>query len=97
MLADGAPALRLVACSFVCAGLSIIFCSSLQALGCAGLSLVISLLRQVVILLPAALLLALWRPALLWLAFPIAEGVSFLAALVLYRRVVDKKITPLEA
>ena len=97
VLADGAPALRLVACSFVCAGLSIIFCSSLQALGCAGLSLVISLLRQVVILLPAALLLALWRPALLWLAFPIAEGVSFLAALVLYRRVVDKKITPLEA
>jgi putative MATE family efflux protein len=97
VLADGVPALRMVACSFVFAGLSIIFCSSFQALGCAGMSLVISLLRQVVILIPATLLLGLWSPTLMWLSFPISEVCSCLLSFFLYRRVMRTKISPLEA
>lgn len=38
------------------------------------LSLILSLLRQVVLLLPAALVLGLLAPRLIWLSFLLAEG-----------------------
>lgn len=86
VLAEGVPALRMIALSFLCAGVSIVLCSSLQALGAANASLAISLLRQVVLLLPAALLLGALRPGLVWLAFPTAEVLSCAVALLLYRK-----------
>ncbi len=46
VLAEGVPALRMIALSFVCAGVSVILCAALQALGAANASLVVSLLRQ---------------------------------------------------
>ena len=57
VLAEGISALRLIALSFVCAGVSVILCAALQALGAANSSLVVSLLRQLVLLFPLALLL----------------------------------------
>ena len=50
VLAEGVPALRMIALSFVCAGVSVILCAALQALGAANASLVVSLLRQVALL-----------------------------------------------
>ena len=86
VLAEGVPALRMIALSFVCAGVSVILCAALQALGAANASLVVSLLRQVALLFPAALLFGFLSPGLVWLSFPVAEGLSCLAALFLCRR-----------
>lgn len=74
VLAEGISALRLIALSFVCAGVSVILCAALQALGAANSSLVVSLLRQLVLLFPLALLLGALRPSLVWLAFLCPRG-----------------------
>ena len=55
----GVPALRIVSLSFLFAGVSIILGAAFQALGAPMFSLIISLLRQLVIVLPVCLLLAL--------------------------------------
>jgi len=94
-LQDGVSALRMIACSFPFAGVSIIFCSSFQALGAPMSSLVLSLLRQIILLLPLALLLSLLSPIALFWAFPLAELLTCLAALLLYRRVNRTKLLPL--
>lgn len=96
LLEEGITALRLVSLSFVFAGMSIVLCSALQALRAPNASLAVSLLRQVALLLPAALLFgALGGGGVVWLAFPAAELVSWLTALVLYRRVYEKKVAVL--
>ena len=95
VLAAGVPALRMIALSFVCAGVSVILCAALQALGAANASLVVSLLRQLVLLFPAALAFGCLSPGLTWLAFPAAEAVSCLAALLLYRRTARRRLAAL--
>lgn len=95
LLAAGASALRMIALSFLFAGVSIILCSTLQALGSANASLLISMLRQVILLFPAALLLGWLGEGLIWLSFLIAEASSCVVALLLYRRAYRKKISQL--
>ena len=95
LLATGASALRMIALSFLFAGVSIILCSTLQALGSANASLLISMLRQVILLFPAALLLGWLGEGLIWLSFLIAEASSCVVALLLYRRAYRKKISQL--
>ena len=96
VLAEGIPALRMIALSFLCAGLSIILCSALQALGSANSSLVISLLRQVALLFPAALVLGAIRPGLVWMAFPAAELMACAVALLLCRNVLRRRLDGME-
>ena len=96
VLAEGIPALRMIALSFLCAGLSIILCSALQALGSANSSLVISLLRQVALLFPAALVLGAIRPGLVWMAFPAAELIACAVALLLCRNVLHRRLNGME-
>ena len=54
MLAIGKPALRIICFHFLLAGMSIILSSTVQALGNGMFSLIISVCRQLVVLLPAA-------------------------------------------
>lgn len=96
VLAEGISALRLIALSFVCAGVSVILCAALQALGSANSSLVVSLLRQLVLLFPLALLLGALRPSLVWLAFLLSEGAACLTALLLYRRTARGRLAGME-
>ena len=96
VLAEGISALRLIALSFVCAGVSVILCAALQALGAANSSLVVSLLRQLVLLFPLALLLGALRPSLVWLAFLLSEGAACLTALLLYRRTARGRLAGME-
>lgn len=96
VLTDGIPALRTVSLSFVFAGVSIILCSAFQALGCPMQSLVISLLRQAAILLPAALILGLAFPGAIWSSFLIAEAVSCLISFLFYRVIRRDTISTLE-
>ena len=70
----GVPALRIISLCFVFAGFNVICSSTFQALGNGVLSMIISIVRQLVVLLPAAFLLSLsGNLDLVWLAFPIAE------------------------
>jgi Na+-driven multidrug efflux pump len=94
-LRQGVPALRMVAPSFVMAGFSLMFSASFQALGRSGYSLVLSLLRQLVLILPLAALICQWNPELVWLAFPLTEGVAALVAAGLFRKVKREVIDPM--
>lgn len=77
MLAIGVPALRTIGIHFVFAGFCIIAGSVCQAIGNPAHSLIVSVCRQLLVLLPAAWLLAQTnRLELVWFAFPIAECVS---------------------
>lgn len=74
MLAIGKVALRTISLSFILAGFSIVSISTCQALGRSIYSLIVSIVRQLVILIPAAYLLSLsGRVELVWWAFPTAE------------------------
>ncbi len=73
----GVPALRIISISFIMAGFSIVSISTCQALGKSIYSLIVSVARQLVVLIPAASLLALTNNVdLVWWAFPIAELVG---------------------
>ncbi len=77
MLLIGVPALRTISLSFIFAGFCIVVGSVFQALGKAFYSMIVSILRQLVVLLPAAYILA--KAAGLravWYSFPIAELMS---------------------
>jgi len=96
MLAIGVPALRFISISFLFAGFCIIAGSTFQALGNGMLSMIVSIARQLVVLLPVAYLLSLTGNLnLIWLAFPIAELMSVaLSGIFLYRMYL-KVIKPL--
>lgn len=77
MLSIGCVALRIIASSFVFAGVAIICSTVFQAIGNPLHSLIMSVCRQLLVLVPVAWLLSLsGRLELVWLAFPIAEFVS---------------------
>jgi len=83
MLEIGIPALRLISISFLLAGFCIIAGSVFQALGNGVYSLIVSVARQLVILLPAAFILAKVGGLIaVWWAFPIAEIMSFVVSLI---------------
>lgn len=77
MLRIGVPALRIIGTHYILAGFAIIAGSVCQAIGNPVYSLIVSVCRQLFVLLPTAWLLSrLGRLELIWLAFPIAELVS---------------------
>ncbi len=77
MMGIGIPALRTISFSFLLAGFCIICGSVFQAFGNGVYSMVVSIARQLVVLLPAAYLLArLGNVNYVWWAFPIAELMS---------------------
>lgn len=95
MLEMGVPALRTLSLPFIFAGVAIVFSSMFQALGNATYSLVISVARQLVVLLPAAWVLSRFGLSAVWWAFPIAEVMSLACALFFYFRIHKEKISPL--
>lgn len=100
MLGMGSTAMRIISLSFVFAGFGIIVSSSLQALGHGVFSMFISIARQLVVLLPAALIIAkatnYSNVDYVWWAFPIAEIASFLCSVVFLRIIYKKVISVIE-
>lgn len=91
MLSLGKPALRLISICFPFAGVSIICSSTCQALGKSIYSLYLSMIRQLVVLIPAAFLLSLsGRVNLIWLSFPLAELVALVLAVIFVKHVTKK-------
>ena len=87
MTAIGVPALRIISISFLLAGFCIIEGSVCQAIGNPLYSMMVSICRQLVVLLPAAWLLAQsGRLELVWWSFPIAEIASFTLSAIFLRR-----------
>ncbi len=97
MLAIGVPALRIICTSFIFAGFGIVSGSIYQALGHGVLGMLVSLVRQLLVLLPAAFLLSLTgRLELVWLAFPIAELFSMAVCLYFNPKITREVIDPLD-
>jgi putative MATE family efflux protein len=95
MLSIGIPAIRIISLSFIFAGYSVITSSMLQALGHGLKSMIISLCRQLVVLLPVAYLMSLTGNLdLVWCAMPIAELASVTLSTIfiigLYNKVIKK-------
>ena len=87
MNAIGSVALRIISISFLFAGFCIIAGSVCQAIGNPFYSLIVSVARQLVVLLPVAWLLSLTgRLELVWTAFPIAELMSLTLSIIFLRR-----------
>ena len=92
MLALGVPALRIISLSFIFAGFCIACGSAFQALGKAVYSMIVSVARQLIVLLPVAYMLSkLGNVDYVWWAFPIAELMS-LAMTVLFLTILNKKV-----
>ena len=97
MTAIGVPALRIISLSYLLAGFCIISSSVFQSLGHGMLSLWVSVIRQLVVLLPAAYLLArVGGLSAVWWAFPIAELFSFVLCVLFLRHTKKKEIDTLE-
>lgn len=94
MLQIGKPALRAISICFIPAGFSIVVGSVFQALGKAFYSMIVSIARQLLVLLPAAYLLArLIGLSAVWFSFPIAEvfslGLSIFFFVRIYRTIIQ--------
>ena len=82
-----------LACALYRPAVGIIFSTLFQALGLGINSPIISLLRQIVILPPAAFMLSKVRLLdAVWYAFVIAEVVSLIASILIYRSVYKTRI-----
>lgn len=96
MMSMGIPALRIISIHFPIAAFCIIIGTVFQALGKAVYSMINSIMRQVVVLLPAAYLLSLTGNVNnVWWSFPIAETMSFLVTtifLVIVCRTIISKV-----
>lgn len=93
MLAIGIPALRIISLSYIFAGISVVASAIFQAFGNALLSLLTAISRQLVVLLPAAYVLSLFKNInLIWWSFPIAEIASLMLSIVFLKHIYDKKI-----
>lgn len=96
MLEIGTPALRLISLSFLLAGFNIIRISTMQALGHGVISLTVSVLRQLVVLLPSAFVFSrIWGLSATWISFPLAECVALLITIMFWKKVYRNEIKPI--
>lgn len=86
MMEMGVPAFRTIAICFIPSAFGIMFSTLFQAIGKGSSSLIISVLRQLVLIIPAALVLSQFGLMYVWYAFPIAEGISLIFSILLYLR-----------
>lgn len=84
MLELGIPTLRIISLSFIFAASGIIFSAMFQAIGKGFYSMMISICRQLVVLVPVAFLLSKINIEAMWYAFPISEVASITLALIFF-------------
>ena len=96
-MAVGVTALRRICLCFLFAGVCIITISSLQALGRGVSSLIISLVRQIVVILPLSYIFAVTLGLdAVWFAFPIAEAAALVISIFVFGRTYRKLIHPMK-
>ncbi|MFR6099901.1 MAG: MATE family efflux transporter [Longibaculum sp.] len=88
MLDIGISGLRILSLAFILSTIGIVMAGVFESLGKGSLSLIISLLRQFIIIIPASLLLI---PFLglngVWLTFPLSEIIASIVAFILFIKV----------
>ena len=97
LLEMGVPALRTISLNFIFAGFCIVSGSVFQAMGNGVLSLIVSVARQLVVLVPAAYILSkIGGVNAVWWSFPLAECMSVLCSAVFLVLIYKKTIKKLE-
>ena len=97
LLAIGVPALRLISIAFLLAGFDVVCSSVFQALDHGVLSLTVSLVRQLVVLLPVAFVLArAFGLEPVWLSFPISELICCVLCAIFLLRVYRRDVSTLQ-
>lgn len=98
MIRIGVPALRIICISFIFAGFCITIGSVFQALGNGLYSMLVSIARQICVLLPVAYLMSLTGNLdMVWLSFPIAEIMSVAMSVFFYARINKNVISKIKA
>lgn len=93
MIEIGVPGLRIISIHFALAGICIVLSSTFQALNHSMCSLIVSVARQLMVLLPVAFVLSLSNQLdLVWLSYPIAEFVSFGVSVFFFYRIYHNQI-----
>ncbi|MGN0476968.1 MAG: MATE family efflux transporter [Ruminococcus sp.] len=93
--------MKIISISFLFAGGNIAFQGVFQGINCGSASLIISVLRQLLLVLPVVYVFTLMVQAnmapdyLVWFAFIIAESLSFLVSVILYKRAYNREIRTL--
>ena len=96
LTAIGVPALRTICTHFVIAAIGITLSTVFQAIGKGFFSLLMSMCRQLIVLLPAAWILSqIGGLNAVWWCFPVAEAVSLTLCLALFRKVDVRMLRPL--
>ena len=96
MIRIGVPALRIISISFGLAGACIAMGSIFQAFSYSYYSLIISVGRQLVVLIPVAMFLATFGDVtLIWWAFPIAELMSTALSVIFFLRLYNRTVKTL--
>ena len=93
----GVVAMRIISSGFICAAIGIILSTVFQAVGKGVYSMIMSICRQLVVLLPVAWIIA-WLTGdvfAVWWCFPIAEIAALGICLYYYRRCNRKMIAVL--
>lgn len=81
----GVHAMHIISLGFIVSAISVTCCGALEGLGAGMPSLMISLLRYLIIIIPAALLLCrYWMSDGVWIAFPVTEALTALLAWIIY-------------
>lgn len=96
----GITAMKTISLCFIPSAFGILFSTLFQALGMGTKSLILSLVRQLVCILPAAYLLSKISVSAVWYAFPIAECLALVLGVVMYigcYKKVISKLSPVEA
>lgn len=91
MLTVGVPALRIISLGFIVSTLGVIYSGAFEAFGYGIPSLVISLLRQLVIIIPLSLVLSQHFGAYgIWISFPLSECIAAIVSVLLMKRFYKK-------
>ena len=80
----GVPMLRIISISFIMAAVGIMFSTLFQAVGKGFYSMTMSVLRQLVVLLPTAYILSKINMTAMWFSFPIAEVVCLIIGIIFF-------------
>lgn len=97
MLSIGIPALRTISLCFLPAAVSIVLISSFQATGFGIASMFVSLIRQIIVLLPMAFILSPHFGLMgIWSSFLIAEAFGLMSSISFFIYNYNKRIKPLE-
>lgn len=89
----GQKALRIISFGFIVSSVSVIVSGTLEGLGKGLHSMMISLMRYIIVILPAAYILSRsFGPGGVWHAFWITEAVTALASVILYRKYVVERL-----